>query len=312
MVSEHSDAHGAAGRLLINEDSCSIFRRRVADECLCERFEQQRLHSPSNGPSAIGRVVAGGGDALESGFSHEERHVPLEKPLSDSRHLHARNVGDAISCQPIEQDDLVEPVDELGGERLADGFHHLWPALLGRGAVWQSDEVVCAEVGGEDDERVAEVDSLPVRVTQVALVHHLQQDGGHLAVRLLELVQEQQRVGSPPDSLGELAALVVADVAGGRAHEARDCVALGELRHVEAGDGFLGVEKKVREGLAELRLAHSGGAHKEEGAEWPLSRLQARTRDPYGIRDNSQRLRLTHHLLRELLFHPEQLPLLTL
>jgi hypothetical protein len=71
-------------------------------------------------------------------------------------------------------------------------------------------------------------------VGEAAVVHHLQQRVEHVRVGLLDLVEQHDRVRAPADGLGQLAALFVADVAGGRADEPRDGVFLHVLGHVDA------------------------------------------------------------------------------
>jgi len=66
---------------------------------------------------------------------------------------------------------------------------------------------------------------------------HLQQDIKDVWVRLLNLVQEDHGEGTPPDSFGELAALIIAQVARGRPNQLCDCVALHVLAHVQADQG---------------------------------------------------------------------------
>ena len=61
----------------------------------------------------------------------------------------------------------------------------------------------------------------PLRVGQVAVVEDLQQHVEDVRVRLLDLVEQDEPVGLAAHRLGELAAVVVADVAGRRADEPR-------------------------------------------------------------------------------------------
>ena len=63
-----------------------------------------------------------------------------------------------------------------------------------------------------------------------------------------------------PDRLGQLAALVVAHVAGRRPDELGHGVALHELRHVEAHHGLLAAKVVGGQRLGQLRLAHARGA----------------------------------------------------
>ena len=84
------------------------------------------------------------------------------------------------------------------------------------------------------EDRVAEVDRAALAVGEAAVVEHLQQHVEDLGVRLLDLVEQDHRVRAPAHGLGELAALLVADVAGRGADEARDGELLAVLAHVDA------------------------------------------------------------------------------
>ena len=70
-----------------------------------------------------------------------------------------------------------------------------------------------ADVRRHDQHGVAEVDRAALAVGQATLVEHLQQDVEDLGVRLLDLVQQDHAIRPAADRLGQLAALVVADVA---------------------------------------------------------------------------------------------------
>ncbi|MCW3035802.1 MAG: hypothetical protein JWM17_1114 [Actinobacteria bacterium] len=78
-------------------------------------------------------------------------------------------------------------------------------------------------------------------------------------MRLLHLVEEHDGVGLAAHGLGELAALLVADVAGRGSHEPAHRVAFLVLAHVDADDGLLSVEERRRQRLGQLGLA---GAHR--------------------------------------------------
>ena len=91
------------------------------------------------------------------------------------------------------------------------------------------------DVRGHDDDGVLEVDRAALAVGEPAVVEDLEQDVEDVVVRLLDLVEEDDAVGPAAHGLGELAALVVADVAGRRADQPRDGVLLHVLGHVERG-----------------------------------------------------------------------------
>ena len=96
------------------------------------------------------------------------------------------------------------------------------------------------------------------------MVHHLQQDVVDVGVRLLDLVEQQHRVGLLGHRLGEQAALVEADVAGRRTDQARHRVPFHVLRHVEADQL---VAERVGELACDLGLADAGRAREEEAAD---------------------------------------------
>ena len=102
------------------------------------------------------------------------------------------------SVSDAEPDDVVDAVDELGLEEVAR---------------------VARQVRRHDQHDVGEVDRAALAVGEAAVVEQLQQHVEHVGVGLLDLVEQHHRVGPAAHRLGELAALVVADVAGGRADE---------------------------------------------------------------------------------------------
>ena len=184
----------------------------------------------------------------------------------DARHEQSDDLAQLRLVERPEDDDLVDPVQELGAEVLAQ----LLPDALG-GALERIgpglgglDERRRADVAGHDHDRVLEVDRPALRVGQAAVVEQLEQDVEHVGVRLLDLVEEHDLVRPAPDRLGQLPALVVADVAGWGADQARDAELLHVLAHVDPHQRPLVVEEELGEGAGQLRLADAGGAQEDE------------------------------------------------
>ena len=96
-------------------------------------------------------------------------------------------------------------------------------------------------------------------VGQPSVLQNLQQDVEHVGVGLLDLVEEDHPVGTPPHRLGQLAALVVADVARWRADQPGHGVFLHVFGHVDAHHVAFVIEEELGQGLAQLGLAHAGG-----------------------------------------------------
>ena len=197
----------------------------------------------------------------------------------------------SASCsllERLEDDDLVDPVQELGPEVLAH--------LLGR-----------ADVRGHDQDGVAEVDRAALAVGEAAVVEHLQQHVEDLAVRLLDLVEQDDRVRAPAHGLGQLAALVVADVAGRRADQARHRVPLLVLGHVDPDHRPLVVEHELGERAGELGLADAGRAEEDERADRPVGILEPGAGAAKRVRDGLDRRVLADHALVQALLHVDQL-----
>ena len=102
-----------------------------------------------------------------------------------------------------------------------------------------------ADVRRHDDDRVLEVHPVAEAVGEVAVLEHLQQDVEQIRVRLLDFVEQHDRVGVALHLLGELAALFVADVSRRRANQLRHRVLLHVLGHVEADERVIAAEQEV-------------------------------------------------------------------
>jgi hypothetical protein len=181
---------------------------------------------------------------------------------------------DLLAGELVEDDDLVDPVQELRPEDLLEVTHDLLlHVLVGRaglvvgGREPERDvarDVLRPDVRGHDHDRVAEVHGAALGVRQPAVLQDLEQDVEDVRVGLLDLVEEQHRVGLAAHSFGELAALVVADVSGRRADQTRNGVLLHVLRHVDADHRLLVAEQELGEGAGELGLADARGAEEDE------------------------------------------------
>src|SRR3954449_10373242 len=75
--------------------------------------------------------------------------------------------------------------------------------------------------------------------------------------------------------LGQLAALVEADVSRRRADQPADVVPLHELAHVDLDERVLAAEHELGERLGKLRLPDAGRAEEDERADWALRILEA-------------------------------------
>ena len=222
-----------------------------------------------------------------------------------------------MSCsrrERVEDDDLVDPVEELRPEGLAQLVEQallqvLVAQLLALGGEAEAmlADHAAADVAGHDHDRVLEVDRAALAVGEPTVVEDLQQGVEHVRVRLLDLVEEDDAVRAPADLLGELAALVVAHVAGRRPGETGHGVLLHVLAHVEADQRRLVVEEELGERARQLGLADARGAQEDERADRPLGVLEAGAGAADGFADRRHRALLADHAAVQVVLHGEQL-----
>ena len=213
-----------------------------------------------------------------------------------------------------EHDRVVDAVEELGPEVLLElvGDLGLHPLVVrqGVGAGGEAEgglgDVPRAEVGRHDDDGVLEVDHPTLGVGEAAVLEHLQQRVEDLRVGLLDLVEEHDGERLAAHLLGELAALLVTDVAGRRAEEPAHRVLLGVLGHVELDQRVLAAEEELGERLGELGLTDTGGAGEDERATGTARVLQAGTRAADRLRERLDGVVHADDALVQLVLHVEQ------
>jgi hypothetical protein len=169
------------------------------------------------------------------------------------------------------------------------------------------EQVDGTDVGRHDHDRVAEVDGAALGVGEAPVVEDRQQGVEHVGVGLLDLVEQHDAVGLAAHGLGELAALLVADVAGRRAHQPADGVALLVLAHVQAHHVVLGVEQRLGQRTRELGLAHPGGAEEDERPDRPARVLDPGAGADDRVGDELDRLVLADDTLVQDLVETQQL-----
>jgi hypothetical protein len=168
--------------------------------------------------------------------------------------------------------------------------------------------VLGADVGGHDDDGVLEVDGVAEAVGELAVLEDLQQDVEDIGVGLFDLVEQDDGVGRALDALGELAALLVADVARRRADELGDGVLLHELRHVEADERFIRAEEEVAPGCGPPRFCRRRWGRGRGSCRWAaLGVLEAGARTADGAGEGGDGLLLRDDALVQLLLDAEEL-----
>src|SRR5579883_77619 len=214
-------------------------------------------------PRAEHGIVAFLAEPVFGRLGHLQVHTLGVELLLHLAELQLHHLADVLLAQRMEDDRAIDAVEELRAEDILhlrqDLLLHLLIRRLGILRLVGADEAervvatdqLGADVAGHDDDRVAEVDAAALGVGQMPLIEDLQEHVEDVRVRLLDLVEQDQAVRLPPHGIGQLTAIVVADIAGWRADEPRDAVLLHELAHVELDHGVFGAKHELRQRAGE-------------------------------------------------------------
>ena len=112
-------------------------------------------------------------------------------------------------------------------QEFGQGLHGLVTSLLGRRAAEADGAAlpVGARIGRHNDDGVFKIHDAALRIGDAAVIQNLKQNIQYVRVSLFQLVEQNDGIGLAADLFRQLARLVIADIAGGRADELRDGVA---------------------------------------------------------------------------------------
>src|SRR5580698_1807489 len=116
--------------------------------------------------------------------------------------------------QRPENDNVVHAIQELGLEMPVQRIDHmlrsLFEILFGPqafGLQKRRSEIRC-----HNDHSVAEIDGAALPIGKTTIVHYLQEHVEYIGMRLLDLVEKNDRVGMPSHLLGQLPTLLISYV----------------------------------------------------------------------------------------------------
>ena len=251
---------------------------------------------------AVLRVIGGVDGQLLGLLGQLAAELLVGQTLVQRRKLQIDDADDVLARERLIEDDLVEPVQELRTERALEQRLHLRLGLVGDVAVGVDavEQIFRAEVARQDQDCVLEIDGAPLRIGDAAVVEHLKQDVEDVRVRLFDLVEEHDAIGLAAHGLGELTALVVADVSGRRSDQAGHAEFLHVFRHIDADEVLLVVKQRLGQRFGQLGLADARRAEEEERAERTVRILNPGAAALDGLGDGLDGLVLTDHALMQL------------
>src|SRR5882672_587017 len=294
---EDIDENGLAVTDFAFQDAAS---ERRFDLALDRAFERAR---------AVIRVVARADQMRARGVGQLQFDVAFGQALSQPVELYLDDLFEALFRERVEDDDLVHAVQEFGPEVAAHLFEHglFHPLVIGaleRAAVFQ--DAAPSDVRGHDHDRVFEIHDAPLSVGQPPVVQNLQHDVEDVVMSLIDLVEEDHRIRTPPDGLGQLPALFVADVTRRGADKAGHGVPLLIFRHINADHRALVVEKEFGQRPRQLRFAYAGRAQEDERTYRAVRVFQPRTRTDDGFGHRRHGFVLADHAAVQFIFERQQ------
>ena len=211
--------------------------------------------------------------------------------------------------QRLVQDDLIQTVQEFRTEPLMQQRIGLLLGRFGDGAVRLNalQQRISAEIRGQNQNRVLEIDGSSLGISNASVVEHLQQQIEHIRVRFLYFIEQHDAVRLSADGFGQLTALLVSDISGRRADQTADAEFFHILGHINADQVALVVKQRFSQRFCKLRLTDTGRTEEQERADRPVRILNARTRTQNCFTDLFHGFILTDHTLMQRIIEMQQL-----
>ena len=267
------------------------------------------LQVAAQGSCTVLRIVGGVDDEVLGLLGQLTVQLLLRQTPVEGGKLQVDDADDVVLGQRLIEDDLVETVEEFRAERALEKLLHLLLSIKADAAVGVNalQQRLRAQVGGQDQDGVLEIHRSALRVGDAAVVEHLQKHVEHVGMGLFHLVKEDHAVGLAAHGLGELAALVVAHIAGRRSDQTGDGKFLHIFRHINAHEVLFVIEQRFGQGLGQLGLADAGGSQEQEAAQRTVGILDAGAAAENGLRNGLDRLILADDALVQLVLQVQEL-----
>src|ERR1017187_699714 len=289
---------------------------------------RQRLGEEAvNGAIQLARAVLRTGAFFEQELARLGRNFESERSVSQARIDMALQVGDLVFqdrgerflAERLVGDDAIDAVYEFGGEALAHG--HQADALqladeIGALGVLRRLEAefrihltqhfARAQVAGQEDHALFEVDGGVIAEPQLRFVEHPEQQARHGGRGLFDFVEQHQgEIALVAGDGGQLLlgehglCLAVAQIAGGRADQLGHLVLHLKFAAIHLEDVLLAAVQDFGEGFDGLGLARSSGPQQQEHANRAAFRSEAGLEHLYIRNDEARGGRLPHYRARK-------------
>ena len=264
---------------------------------------------------AIGAVKAFVEQEVVGRSQHGELDLARLEAGGDLADLNFEDGADIFALQLAEHDDFLHAVEQLRTEVLLGGFHHLLAqrgiigggGMLGKAQPRPLARGFGADVGGHDDDGVAEIHGAAQAIGQAAFLEDLQHHVHDIGVGLLDFVEQHDGIRTAADALGELAAFFIAHIARRGADEPRGVELFHVFRHVNLDEGVGAIEHELGERFGQQRFADAGRAEENKGTNGPARVFEVRARATQRLANRGNGVLLADDRLGQRGFHFQQL-----
>src|SRR5262245_27369937 len=132
-----------------------------------------------------------------------------------------------------------------------------------------------ANIRSHNDDRVFEVHRAALSIRETPVVEGLQHNIPHIRMSFFDLIQKYHAVGPTSDALGQISALLIADMSWRCADQSRHGMLVHVFRHVDSDHCSRIIEKKLGESTRSFGLSHTCGTEKHKNTDRPIAILQS-------------------------------------
>lgn len=161
----------------------------TGDDFLGDEAFELVLDHAAEGAGTVLRVETAIDEVVFCRLGDLEAEVFVGEALGEIGDEVVKNLADFLAGEGMENDDAVETVDQLGAHDFLQRLHSVELVLLvfvgkvavggggvgGEAELGFAEHLVGAEVGGEDDDGVVELDAVALAVGEGAILEDLQQ-----------------------------------------------------------------------------------------------------------------------------------------
>ena len=161
--------------------------------------------------------------------------------------------GELRDVQRLEEDDIVEPIEKFRSKMQSNFFHHAIFRRLAqfareilaerRSGFYLFENVLGADVRGENDDRVGEIHGSTFPIGQSSVVEHLEERVPDLWMSFFHFVEENDGVGLSSYGFGQLSSLFESDVTRWSTDQSSDGMRFGVFTHVDSNHRFRRIEQ---------------------------------------------------------------------